>query len=1259
MQSLMLVDGTDLMLWANRRDAQGMLPRVLRRLVHATTKQIVRIGFPAGDAVQLGGWDGVVVVQEGNAYVPGGTSVWEVSTRGDVKAKADEDYAKRCKDPLGVETTDATFVSLTARRWGGKTQWVASRQSEGIWREVRAYDADDLEAWLGLAPAVHIWLSILLGKQPEGAMDLASFWADWSETTHPAVTPEFLLSGRAEVAREVQTWLRDPMGAIALQAESREEALAVFAASLHQLPPEELVMHVSRAVVVRDPTAWFRLTALEPALLLIPRFSDPDAVARAVRAGHRVVVPLGRADSPFATTLKIPRLAGEDAAKALVSAGTPEKPSRELAALARRGLASFRRKLAIRPEVQQPEWARPAEGPALVAIMLAGEWTDTNEADRLAVSTLAGAPYEKVSDTLVRWSNEADPPVRRVGDTWFLVSKEDAWALLARYLTRDHLSRLEQVAGSVLGIPDPRFDLPPDRRWMAAVLMPARGTSQRIRKGIADSLAIMGARGHGVVVSGGVSASDCAARIVRRLLEAANNDWRVWASLSYFLPLLAESAPDVFLEATEIAVRGQNPVLLKLFMDKEDTFHASSEHTGVLWALERLAWSPDYLGRAGFILARLCKLACGTVANQPQDSLRRIFLIWLPQTTATLEQRLRVVDMIRDREPQVAAELLHKLLPRSHDSSHPTSQPQWREWAPESAPGVTDAERDAAVAEVVTRLLDDAGKDPAHWPHLIEALHRVPLHHRDAIVDRLAALDPSELKAAERDALCRSLRNLISRQRSYPNARWSLPLGIVDHLEEIYRGLEPHDLARRYAWLFCESPHLLEGRNTDFQAAQEALAKARLGAVASIHAQAGFPGLLELTQVVTEPYQLGVTLGQSQLLGDREDEVLSQHLASKDNTLAQFARGFSLGRAFSRGGAWVQEKLASMTLPLSSAQRAQLLCCLSPDERAWTIAEQLGVETEEQYWRAVQPYGIGNSGVERAVQKLLQYGRPFSAVMLLAFTLDRKKAVPSVLVAHALECALKGDPKADPPENTFSYHVGELLDLLVESADIEQSRVASLEWAFLPLLGRDERAPKLLQIELGQSPEFFTELLALVFRAESEEPRQLSPDEQARVHNARDLLTSWRTVPGAQEGGVVEAETLRAWVMRARQLAGESGRGPIGDEMIGQVLSGAPPGADGAWPHEAVRDVIETTASADLELGLVIGVHNSRGMVSRGLYDGGAQERELAQRYAASAALVCDRWPRTAAVLRRIADGYSTEGKREDQEAELRQDLES
>jgi hypothetical protein len=84
--------------------------------------------------------------------------------------------------------------------------------------------------------------------------------------------------------------------------------------------------------------------------------------------------------------------------------------------------------------------------------------------------------------------------------------------------------------------------------------------------------------------------------------------------------------------------------------------------------------------------------------------------------------------------------------------------------------------------------------------------------------------------------------------------------------------------------------------------------------------------------------------------------------------------------------------------------------------------------------------------------------------------------------------------------------------------------------------------------------------------------------------------------------------------------------------------------------------VVDGDASV-LERGLEVGMYNSRGMVTKDHpFEGGRQERQLVERYAGFAATLSDRWPRTAAMLRRLAAGYRLEALCEDQRAELRED---
>jgi hypothetical protein len=192
----------------------------------------------------------------------------------------------------------------------------------------------------------------------------------------------------------------------------------------------------------------------------------------------------------------------------------------------------------------------------LLPALLAGRWRDDHPADREVITRLAARDYIEVSETLLRWTNAADPPVRRVGDTWMVVSNEDAWSLLARYLTRDDLERFEAVVLDVLGAVDPRYELPLGERWAAPIYGRTLSHSSDLREGLAETLALMGASSDLYPLPDSRTGQEWATRIVRRLFQNAQ-DWLLWASLAGHLPLLAEAAPEEFLAAAERGLTGE------------------------------------------------------------------------------------------------------------------------------------------------------------------------------------------------------------------------------------------------------------------------------------------------------------------------------------------------------------------------------------------------------------------------------------------------------------------------------------------------------------------------------------------------------------------------------------------------------------------------------------------------------------------------------------------------------------------------------
>jgi hypothetical protein len=205
------------------------------------------------------------------------------------------------------------------------------------------------------------------------------------------------------------------------------------------------------------------------------------------------------------------------------------------------------------------------------------------------------------------------------------------------------------------------------------------------------------------------------------------------------------------------------------------------------------------------------------------------------------------------------------------------------------------------------------------------------------------------------------------------------------------------------------------------------------------------------------------------------------------------------------------------------------------------------------------------------------------------------------------------------------------------------------------------RPPKILHKELASNPDFFAEVLKYIYKPSNEgkeEEKNSHPQElvKQRAHLAWKLLHSWETVPGYSDGQI-HYEKLKEWVVKARELCKKSDRGEIGDSHIGQVLAHAKTEEKNIWPPEPVCKIIDEIQSRELDNGFSVGIYNKRETVIKSPFEGGQQEKELAELFRLYADKWAIRYPRTASVLTKIAEGYENEGKREDKEAEIR-DLE-
>ncbi len=191
-----LVDRRDILEWSSEVRAGYDLPRLLRSLISNDNGSINRIDMPASEGARLPGYDGEVEASEPSALVPAGRSVWELGAEAQPGSKATRDYKKRTDSPGSVVPAETTYIAVTSRSWPKRARWVAEKKAEGVWKDIRAYDVEDLSAALDRDTPSAILFHDLANRRGAQAATLGHWWAGYRSSFTVPLTPEFVLAGR-------------------------------------------------------------------------------------------------------------------------------------------------------------------------------------------------------------------------------------------------------------------------------------------------------------------------------------------------------------------------------------------------------------------------------------------------------------------------------------------------------------------------------------------------------------------------------------------------------------------------------------------------------------------------------------------------------------------------------------------------------------------------------------------------------------------------------------------------------------------------------------------------------------------------------------------------------------------------------------------------------------------------------------------------------------------------------------------------------
>lgn len=865
--------------------------------------------------------------------------------------------------------------------------------------------------------------------------------------------------------------------------------------------------------------------------------------------------------------------------------------------------------------------------------------SDTHE-----ISNLLGISYElwllKAKEVLQR----PDSPLSVKDGVWKVSRRPELLSLLGPRILDQNLDAFRAAAIRVLKERDPAFELPTEERYAASVYGKVQSYSSSFRMGLAEGLALVSNNpgafpnaSHGKAEAVGILA-------VREIL--ADADWVTWGSLNNLLPILAEAAPEEFLAVVDAALQRDPCPFDELFAQERGAFMGDNYLTGLLWALEGLAWDSELLVRVCVLLAEMASHdPGGNWANRPANSLATILLPWLPQTLGSIEKRKVAVQTVLAEQPEVGWNLLLQFLPGHHQVSSGSHKPEWRKSIPDDwGKGVSHKEYWDQVSAYSELAVQTAGTDPDKLAQLISQIDLLVRPSFNELLNRLKSDDITGLPEEQRLPIWEHLVDFVRKHRWFADADWALPDDLIASIEAVADQLAPINAFNLYQDLFTGAARGRYEKIQDWEEHSKQLHARRETAIQEILNNGGISEVLRFAEAVKSPQQVGEALAS--IADDSIDQYLLPSFLNHANGKFRDLLGtYIWWRCNAVGWEWCDElDKSGWTLE----EKGKLLASLPFAKETWDRALDWLQVGEREYWTRASLNSCQAGGdIRIAIEKLIQYGRPHAALRCLytmriadpELPLDKKQCVRALLAAPS---------SSEPSHMMDTYQIVELIKFLQSESSVSKDDLFNIEWAYLSLLDDYMGAtPQLLESGLANEPEFFYEVIRLIYRSKNEglPSKELSKDTQAIASNAFRLLAGWRTPPGTQADSSFSGESFSKWLDSTKAICRESGHLDPALIKVGEVLIYAPPDANGLWIDVTVASALNDRDHELMRRGFSTALYNSRGVHT--VVSTGKPEKELAEKYRRKAEDVENAgFQRLATTLRELAAGYDREAER-------------
>ena len=1240
--------------WGESLPARGELPKLVSRLIRSELFAAGSIRAPSDERIIEPGPD-IAVDNPARAtrHIPDGQSVWEVSTAEDARRKAAEDL-NRYGLPSGWQPDRTSFVFVTTRPWSGAEEWAFQQQPKHLWRSIKVLDATDLKDWIEESVGVQLWLMDQMGLKREGFQWLRVAVRDWSAVADPPLGTALLGSSIEKHLTTWREWLRSPLrNPLTVIGESMGEAL-LFVQALLEHGASQAPRTPIEGLCLSTEEALRRLVGEAPLsdVVVIPTNESVRELAIAHSSVLRVVLPATgqpRVSNPLSVSP-----AGTTAVRAFLVDARVDTGRADQLAQSSGGSVSVLRRLIHKDGSAAPDYQLPNRLlPILAAAGLFGIWDAGSKADRKVVLRLTGQQCdEDLEEAWTELLGLPEPPVWMDGERRGVNSRLDIWQRCTEgKITPQALDRYFATVRTALR------DAPLDRLGERLILpedyqaLRDSQVSGELLRGLAQGLVLLAEFGDAMNqrrVGPPVSAQ------VEKVVSAALENMTVdrLRALHTVMPLLAEAAPEVFMEAMEADLQqpssaqrallnfrwgdgGSEPTPLIYATD------AVRYRSSLMWAYETLAWFPQYAEQAIDLLARLAdEEVLDHHGGQPRKSLVELLKPWHCGSALDAERHCAVLRKLARNHPEWVYDLVRKCLPAGHDIAHPAHLPLWR-GRPDGANSARPDEHRIAVHRTAADILIQyAATSEETIRGAIESVDNLPEEEATRVWESVAAWATSESRSPEeRTRLARHLTAFAdgalvghSREDDREGAR------------RVLKELSRFPVTAPDLWIFDDDAVIREHRTDDssWEATGERLEEKRRSALRALRESGGIESVLSLVPEVRNTHMLGVVA--SRVLSTAEIHSAASHALQEGGDDARspmrwFIQGL-LGETDDADADALTEAIRSSRYAKRNPDWLPRLLARLPLGPGASRADSLSGRELKLYWEQFdsEQHAVPPERKDWLIAGMCSVVRPREALWALRGNFEGARTESLRLLIGTL-------PQSEE-QNLGNLEKG-LVTAIRKRPDLSPADAAGIEFMFFDRLEPDEMST--LAKAVATDPSWLQKALMLCTRRRdrADDP----PEWTERGENvpyrlwsrAYRLFERLPRLPGMTSNGY-DAEQGVAWTTSILSFAEEHDRREVAESLLGRAFGNAGFHEDGT-PMDELVELLERVRCPRIEEGVATGAGNRLGAIYLPKGDAGRPFRDRADFYRELEVRYRDSAPRMARVMRLLQRHFGSQAR--------------